>query len=405
MQNNQRVKVLLDKGVFIPCPESVYIHPDVPLEQISGDGVTLHTGCKLFGENTLILKGSEIGRESPVTIENCQLGPKVQLKGGYFKEAVFLRGSSMGSGAHVREGSILEEYASGAHTVGLKQTILFPFVTLGSLINFCDCLMSGGTNSTNHSEVGSSYIHFNYTPNQDKATASLLGDVPRGVMLDQPPIFLGGQGGMVGPCRLSFGTVVAAGCIIRKDELRLNRLLNTGGERRKINIPYKRGIYSNLRRVYENNIFYIGNLVALNRWYKYVRREFIADEFPESLLIGLLEKIDMAFDERIKRFEKVYLQNMTNMVKGDKIPKPDMPATSWRSLKAFFQEIMRDNTETQSQVQFLSKLSNAMARCKNGYIETIQSLPDPVKQAGVRWLQQVVDQTLTGAKKCFPKIA
>jgi UDP-N-acetylglucosamine/UDP-N-acetylgalactosamine diphosphorylase len=52
----------------------------------------------------------------------------------------------------------------------LKQTILFPFVTLGSLINFCDIFMSGGSDRKNHSEVGSSYIHFNYTPNQDKAT-------------------------------------------------------------------------------------------------------------------------------------------------------------------------------------------------------------------------------------------
>jgi UDP-N-acetylglucosamine/UDP-N-acetylgalactosamine diphosphorylase len=86
-----------------------------------------------------------------------------------------------------------------AHAVGLKQTILFPFVTLGSLINFCDCLMGGGTSRRNHSEVGSSFIHFNYTPRQDKATASLLGDVPRGVMLDQPPIFLGGREESSGP--------------------------------------------------------------------------------------------------------------------------------------------------------------------------------------------------------------
>jgi len=116
----------------------------------------------------------------------------------------------MGSGSHVRDGTILEEQASVAHTVALKQTILFPFVTLGSLINFCDCFMSGGTDRKNHSEVGSSYIHFNFTPNQDKATASLIGDVPNGVMLNKNPIFLGGQGGLIGPCRLTFGTIIAA---------------------------------------------------------------------------------------------------------------------------------------------------------------------------------------------------
>ena len=141
----------------------------------------------------------------------------------------------------VREGCILEEHASIAHTVGLKQTILFPFVTLGSLINFCDCLMAGGTGPKDHSEVGSSYIHFNFTPNQDKATPSLIGDVPRGVMLNQRPIFLGGQGGMVGPLRLNYGITVAAGTILRKDELRPDRLIIGGGGRAATQLRRKVG--------------------------------------------------------------------------------------------------------------------------------------------------------------------
>ena len=70
----------------------------------------------------------------------------------------------MGLGAQVREACILEEEASGAHCVGIKQTILLPFVTLGSLINFCDCLMAGGTSRQNHSEVGTPDIHFESSP-------------------------------------------------------------------------------------------------------------------------------------------------------------------------------------------------------------------------------------------------
>jgi bifunctional UDP-N-acetylglucosamine pyrophosphorylase/glucosamine-1-phosphate N-acetyltransferase len=88
--------------------------------------------------------------------------------------------------------------------------------------------MAGGTSRKNHSEVGSSYIHFNYTPNQDKATASLIGDVPKGVMLNQNPIFLGGQGGLVGPCRIAYGTVIAAGSVYRKDQLTPDRLVFDG---------------------------------------------------------------------------------------------------------------------------------------------------------------------------------
>ncbi len=226
-----KAQQLMEKGVRIHNPDTVDIGAEVDLKRISGDGVTLYPGCRIYGEKTLILAGAKLGYEGPVTVENCCIGPRVELKGGFFRKSVFLDDVVMGFGAHVREGTILEEQASGAHAVALKQTILFPFVTLGSLINFCDCLMAGGTSRKNHSEVGSSYIHFNFTPNQDKATASLLGDVPRGVMLNQSPIFLGGQGGLVGPCRLAYGTVLAAGSICRKDELRPDRLIQEGGAR------------------------------------------------------------------------------------------------------------------------------------------------------------------------------
>ena len=128
----------------------------------------MYPGCRIYGTDTLILAGARIGYEAPATIDNCYIGPRVCLHGGFFTGAVFLEDAHCGSGAHVRAGTILEEGARCAHTVGLKQAILFPWVTLGSLINFCDIFMAGGTSAINHSEVGSAYIHFNYTPNQDK---------------------------------------------------------------------------------------------------------------------------------------------------------------------------------------------------------------------------------------------
>ena len=239
-----------------------------------------------------------------MTVENCLVGPGVELKGGYFREAVFLEKASCGLGSHVREGTILEEGASIAHTVGLKQTILFPFVTLGSLINFCDCLMAGGTDRRNHSEVGSSYIHFNFTPNQDKATPSLIGDVPRGVMLNQKPIFLGGQGGIVGPVRLAFGTTVAAGTILRKSELRPDRLI-IGGAAKAGNIAFQPGRFSATGRIIKNNLVYIANLMALHQWYRRVRSLFVGQRFPETLLAGLLENSRLAVAERTRRLKEL----------------------------------------------------------------------------------------------------
>ena len=212
------IRLLADRGVEFPSPHTVSVGAEVKPERIA-PGVVIHSGCRIHGASTSVGPGTELGREGPLTLENCQLGYHVSLKGGFVTDSTFLDGVSMGSGAHVRGGSLLEESSSGAHCVGVKQTILFPFVTLGSVINFCDCLMSGGSSGSSHSEVGSGYVHFNFTPHGDKATASLVGDVSRGVMLDQDPIFLGGQGGLVGPSRIEYGTILPAGCISRRDIL------------------------------------------------------------------------------------------------------------------------------------------------------------------------------------------
>jgi UDP-N-acetylglucosamine/UDP-N-acetylgalactosamine diphosphorylase len=298
------VKTLLDRGVVLDAPEQVWVGPEVDPERIA-PGVRMGPGCRVEGATTSIGPGCVIGAEGPATVRGCQLTRDVQLGSGFFDGSVFLDGASMGGGAHVRPGCLIEEQASGAHSVGLKQTILFPYVTLGSLINFCDVLMAGGTSRKNHSEVGSSYIHFNFTPHQDKATASLLGDVPRGVVLDQPPIFLGGQGGLVGPCRLAFGTVVAAGQVLRRDVEIPGRLVldpvPPTGER-----DYDPSRIGRIGRIVTNNLIYLGNLLALSAWYEQVRRRWMEqDAFALAAHAGALAILDDAVKERSKRLDEL----------------------------------------------------------------------------------------------------
>ncbi len=301
MKNN-KVALLAQKGVDIPNPDSVYISDDVNLDRISGQGVTLYAGSKIIGKRSLILPNVRIGYEAPVTLENTLVGENTRLNGGFFQDAVFAGDNVFGSGAHVRKGTILEEEANAAHTVGLKQTILFPFVTLGSLINFCDCLMAGGTSRKDHSEVGSSFIHFNYTPNQDKATASMMGNVHQGVMLNQRPIFLGGQGGLVGPLRMGYGCITAAGSIIRKNEPKNDRLI-LGGGFKNVSLPRRVGVYTQVDIIVNNNIAYIAGLISLQAWYHHVRPLFVHDYLSEELLLGMQQNLADCIDERIKRLK------------------------------------------------------------------------------------------------------
>ncbi len=379
------IEILIKKGVTFIDPNNVHIDPTVNPDRISGEQTIIYPGCRLSGESTLILRKARLGSEGPVTVDNCQIGAGVQLKGGFFKDAVFLKDASMGFGAHVREGTILEEQAGGAHTVGLKQTILLPFVTLGSLINFCDCLMAGGTSRRNHSEVGSSYIHFNFTPNQDKATASLIGDIPRGVMLNRSPVFLGGQGGLVGPCRLAFGTIVAAGSICRRDELRSGRLI-VENAKSNANMPFKTGRYIGINRIVSNNIVYIANLWALMQWYVHIRSLFISNDFPIALLAGLKEKLQMGIRERIKRLtafiqkagagggrrNDTVCNTLSEFETG--VTKPRFYAGDLR---------IRDN--------FINKIESVIQLEGMDYIDVIKKIDPLDAKNGTLWLQGIVD--------------
>jgi UDP-N-acetylglucosamine/UDP-N-acetylgalactosamine diphosphorylase len=396
--NMSKIEKLIEKGVKINRPASVEIGDEVDIDRVSADGVVIYAGCKIFGPDTLILAGAKLGREAPVTVDNCQIGPEVELNGGYFNQAVFLEKARLGLGSHVREATILEEQAVIAHTVALKHTILFPFVTLGSLINFCDCLMAGGTSRKNHSEVGSSYIHFNFTPSQDKATASLIGDVPRGVMLNRQPIFLGGQGGLVGPCRLNFGITVAAGAIVRTDEIRENRLI-FGREGKGGSIPFAPGKYRRDKRIIINNIIYIGNLIALQQWYRQVRTLFISKRFPESLMLGLKKNIQAAIEERIKRLEAVCLKT-PNFDQQ----KPELHE-HWPELFDSFQVNQEKEGDTGLRDKFLDGVSRGISAFGKDYITVIQELAAKDSENGVQWLQGIVDAVTAEARRIMPSLA
>lgn len=403
-----KVVQLINKGADIPNPLTLDLGDEVDVERISGKDVRIYPGCRIYGKHTVISAGARIGYEGPVTIDNCQLGPKVELKGGFFNKSVFLEKANTGSGAQVREGCILEEEANGAHCVGLKQTILFPFVTLGSLINFCDCLMSGGTSRKDHSEVGSSYIHFNYTPDGDKTTASLIGDVPRGVMLNQPAIFLGGQGGIVGPVRMGYGNVVAAGSVLRNDFPEDNKLIVGKTHSPKI-INFAPRAYANLHRIVGNNVIYIANLMALEEWYVHVRRPFFdAQEFGRLIYAGLLDKLTLAKNERMKRLQVLAEKVKPSSGDGAEI-KRDLAGRKefhekFVEIEKLFAGGIQDDAAEKIRDDFLSDFDKVMRGGETNYIAVIQGLPAHISGKGTLWLQKIVDTFCEKAKTIVPSL-
>ena len=216
--NRGRIEKLVAKGVCIPAPESVVIGEDVNLDNIEAD-VVIGPATTVSGAETMIGSGTKI--TGCATIKNCLIGRNCGLAPGEYADSVLLDGCSTVGWARVRGNSAWEEGSNCAHNVDTKTTVLAYKSTLGSLINFCNVLMLGGTSPRLEvgSEVGSGTINFNFLPYGATVGALIKPSTVVGSM-DSPflackgaptrYVFIGGHTSIVGPVVLGLGTVVAA---------------------------------------------------------------------------------------------------------------------------------------------------------------------------------------------------
>jgi UDP-N-acetylglucosamine diphosphorylase/glucosamine-1-phosphate N-acetyltransferase len=402
-----RVRALLEAGARIPRPETVMLGPEVRLEHIVPRGLLLYPGARISGSRTVILEGAELGYEEPVTLENAVLGRRVKVQGGFVKDAVLLDGCETRQGLHVREGCLLEEDSYFAHNVGLKMTIVFPFVVLGSLINFCDCLLSGGTSRKHHSEVGSGFIHFNFSPRGDKATASMFGDVPRGVMLDQAPIFLGGLAGVVGPSRIGFGSVLAAGSVYRADYD--EDLLVLGERRRDGSTAFRPRSLGAIRAKVSKNVLYIAELTALWAWYRHLRPRLAgAEPLAQAVVAAALTMVEANIDERLKqlgRFRELVKECLPEATAGR---AGASLAGEWRDFVEGWdgvRPILEAFRTTEGDVERRERfVAHVQARATGTYTSTIQALETGERELGVQWLRSVVSGVVDRCRAAMPLI-
>ena len=391
-------RALIARGVEISHPGLVVIDDDVDPDRVEA-GVVLHPGVHVSGASTVIRAGACIGSHGAVVLEDCAIGRDAQVGSGSFNRCVLLDGASFGPSGYGRAGTSFEEGAAAAHAVGTKKTILFPSATLGSNVNACDLFLAGGTDSQDHSEIGSGFIHFNFTPfgpRGDKAAPSRFGCVPRGVWLTESRIFLGGSGGGVGPVAMGYGTVLAAGSVYRRD--RGERLLVVGEKAPARERPFdplliRRGA-DRVRRCLE----YMAQLVALHRWYAEVRMRLAADDALQRAVLEVgLVSLEEALVERVKQLERFVdgfdsaadrLDSHGETEEADVLRQlvAALPAAS-----AALQDPLVVDGEAYVDCPARAALLAALASGGGAYLDWIRSLDDGTRERGRAFLQSVVD--------------
>ena len=412
------LRCLLERGVYIPDLSLVYIARDVKLENIAS-GCTIYPFSRIAGSKTQIHCGARIGVRGPTVLENTVIGknsvigdlgqvnlidtvvgPKSVLGAGIAEQSVFLGKESLvndfttGYGFRVRKGSLYEEDASSAQHTDTKMTILFPWVTLGSDINFCDVLLAGGTGPQlgSFSEVGSGTIHFNYSIRGDKATASLFGGVLQGVFLDQERLFIGGNNSLLGPVKADFGAMTAAGARIKGN---LPKGLNYGHSLPKGTVDYDARIFSGVSVIIKNQINMLAELTALANWYKQVRINCTAQDQEQKFLYESgLRMIEMNYQERICHLNKYmdYLENSVRLLVGMQTSKKEISEQKellslWPKLGPVLMNFKK--YEIQIPGSLKDEFENLQSQGKSGYTDIIKKLSQSAKQSGKNWLSEI----------------
>ena len=415
------IAALIGRGVVIPSPEHLFIAQDVPLEAIA-PGVVLHPFTRLSGggtrldagavigasgpatlENAWVGKGAVVGRQGAVTLRDTTVGAGAILGAGIAENSVFLGREgdapdfTTGAGFRTRKGTLYEEGANSAQFTDTKMTILLPWVTLGSNLNWCYLLVAGGTGPQMgaFTEIGSGAIHFNFTPRGDKATGSLLGNVCDGVFLRTPRLFIGGNVSLIGPIVAAPGAMTPAGG-------RHAGQLSPG-----MNAPltppaadaleaFDPEVYGGILPVYQSQVRMIGELSALVAWYEHIRLRLAGTDASRAALYQRgLDMVWMNLRERIHQMSEFAARVEHSVVRLERTRPADARIAQQRALVKRWPELAallaeRAGQATPPPPELIRALEQVASQDTGAaYTLMIRALPEEAVRKGRDWLRRV----------------
>ena len=414
--DSNEIAALQERGVIIPQPALVCIGRDVPAGAIQA-GAVLHPFCRLIGAGTRVDAGAELGPAGAVTLINSWVGAGAQigtlgavtlmdstagagtvLGAGVSEESVFLGRedggpeATTGFGFRTRKGTLYEEDARSAQHTDTKMTLLFPWVTLGSNLNWCDILVAGGTGGAAglFTEIGSGCIHFNFTPRGDKATASLLGDATRGVFLDCPRLFIGGNASLLGPLSAEYGAVTSAsGRLAGSIQAGLTP---TQLPKDQPNPEFDPDVYGSVRRLVQSQLRFIAQLVALDAWYGEARSLLAAGQPDrETLYARAREAVRGNIEERIAKLGQLAGRMEASAARLEASLPGDSRIRQQRALAAEWPGMLTHLSNYEAcQIPLPEPLRQALEeRRPLPYTKAVQSLPNGARQSGKGWLVEI----------------
>jgi len=207
---------------------------------------------------------------------------------------------------------------------------------------------------------------------------------------------------------MSYGSVVAAGSILREDVGTDKQLIVSKSPSGKVVDLIPRA-YPSLSRIVENNILYVANLIALEQWYLHVRRMFFEHlEFGDLIFTAILENLQMAKEERMKRLKDMAAKMVVSSDKEKRKTKTTKAKQEFYEKGKLLEELLVTDTVKTAGEKKRDSFLNAFMKHRRDpggdYIEVIQTLPPDVSAVGTQWLDAIVDLTCSQAEKTLPSL-
>ncbi len=135
--------------------------------------------------------------------------------------------------------------------------------------------------------------------------------------------------------------------------------------------------------------------MALLQWYNHVRSMFISHDFPQLLLDGLKEKLNMAIKERVKRLGELCLK-MPDLDIAKKTSERLMRQKNelrerWPKMEEAFKTNKNKEGDLSIRDLFLETINREIKMSGENYIPVIKSLSVENATQGTKWLQGIVD--------------
>jgi UDP-N-acetylglucosamine/UDP-N-acetylgalactosamine diphosphorylase len=213
---------------------------------------------------------------------------------------------------------------------------------------------------------------------------------------------------MVGPLRVGYGNIIAAGTILRKDIDEENKLVFGKGMSGEIK-DRNPNSYPSISRIVGNNIIYLANLVALEQWYTHVRQPFFKkQEFGDLVYAGAMDNLSLIKKERIKRLQVMADKAKTSIEKypdrkESEAGKKELYAAV-ETIRELFSKSPASGLGVKLRDGFIATVNSHIQSGGQKYIDFIKGLSADTSEAGVIWLKAIVDSLCAEAQGLMPSL-